>query len=60
MLSAPTLSHLRVPTAPLELQAIAEFATWAFKTVEERAQDARMQAVVAAELCAARRMAMVG
>eukprot|EP00983_Pelagomonas_calceolata_P064791 1148294-Pelagomonas_calceolata.AAC.1 len=40
-------------------QAVAEFAGWAFKSVEERTHCALMQARVEAELAAAQRMAKV-
>lgn len=43
----------------LHLQAVSDFAAWAFKTPEERAQCARMQAQVEAEVGAVQRMAKV-
>lgn len=40
-------------------QAAVEFATWAFKSPEQRQREAQMQARVEAEVAAARRTALV-
>lgn len=48
------------PCLMMCLQAVVEFSSWAFKTVEERRQCAYAQACVEVELGAAQRMSMVG
>jgi hypothetical protein len=42
-----------------DVQAAVEFSVWAFKSPEQRAHEARVQAHVQAEAAAAQRMAVV-
>lgn len=52
--------HSSSPPHMLPVQAVLEFARWAFKSHEERAAEMRAQALIRAQVAASQRMAAVG